>query len=40
MTDCLGKKQSFTIREEGDELRQSGQLSDGTKIEEKWQRVK
>jgi hypothetical protein len=40
MTDYLGKKQSFTINIEGDELRQSGQLSDGTKIEEKWQRVK
>jgi hypothetical protein len=37
---CLGKKQSFTIHIEGDELRQSGQLSDGTKIEEKWQQVK
>jgi hypothetical protein len=40
MTDYLGKKQSFTIHVEGDELRQSGQLSDGTKIAEKWQRVK
>ncbi len=40
MTDYLGKKQAFTIRVEGDKLRESGQLSDGTKIEEKWQRVK
>jgi len=40
MADYFGKKQSFTIHVEGDELRQSGQLSDGTKIEEKWQRVK
>jgi hypothetical protein len=40
MTDYFGKKQSFTIRVEGDKLHQSGQLSDGTKIEEVWQRVK
>jgi len=40
MTDYFGKKQSFTIRVEGDKLYQSGQLSDGTKIEEVWQRVK
>jgi len=40
MTDYLGKKQSFTIQLETDKLRQSGQLSDGTKIEEVWQRVK
>lgn len=40
MTDYLGKKQSFTIRVEGDKLHQSGQLSDGLKIEEVWQRVK
>ncbi len=40
MTDYFGKRQSFTIHVEGDQLRQSGQLSDGTKIEEKWQRVK
>jgi hypothetical protein len=40
MTDYLGKKQPFTIRVEGDKLHQSGQLSDGTKIEEVWQRVK
>jgi hypothetical protein len=40
MTAYLGKKQSFTIRVEGDKLHQSGQLSDGMKIEEVWQRVK
>jgi hypothetical protein len=40
MTDYFGKKQSFAIRVEGDKLHQSGQLSDGTKIEEVWQRVK
>jgi len=40
MTNYLGKEQSFTIRVEGDRLYQSGQLSDGTKIEEVWQRVK
>jgi WD40 repeat protein len=40
MTDYFGKKQAFTIRVEGDKLHQSGQLSDGTKIEEVWQRVK
>ncbi len=40
MTDYLGKKQPFTIRVEGDKLNQSGQLSDGMKIEEVWQRVK
>jgi hypothetical protein len=40
MTDYLGKKQSFNIRVEGDKLHQSGQLSDGTKVEEVWQRVK
>ena len=40
MTTYLGKPQSFTIRVEGDKLHQSGQLSDGTKIEEVWQRLK
>jgi hypothetical protein len=40
MTDYFGKKQSFTIRVEGDKLHQSGKLSDGTKVEEVWQRVK
>jgi hypothetical protein len=39
MTEYFGKRQSFTIRVEGDKLHQSGQLSDGTKIEEVWQRV-
>jgi hypothetical protein len=36
MTDYLGKKQSFTIKVEGGKLHQSGQLSDGLKIEEIW----
>jgi len=36
----LGKKQSFTIKVDGDKLHQSGQLSDGLKIEEIWQRLK
>ena len=40
MAAYLGKKQSFTIRVEGDKLHQSGQLSDGMKIEEVWERVK
>lgn len=40
MTDYFGKKQSFSIRVEGDKLHQSGQLSDGTKVEEVWRRVK
>jgi hypothetical protein len=40
MTDYLGKKQTFTMRVEADKLHQSGQLSDGTKLEEEWQRVK
>jgi len=40
MADYLGKKQSFTIQLERDELHQSGQLSDGTKMEEIWQRIK
>jgi hypothetical protein len=40
METYLGKKQVFTIRIDGDKLFQSGQLSDGLKIEEVWQRVK
>ncbi len=40
MDNYLGKKQPFTIRVEEDKLHQSGQLSDGTKIEEIWQRLK
>jgi hypothetical protein len=40
MTEYLGKSQSFTIRVEGEEFHQSGRLSDGTQIEEVWQRVK
>ncbi len=38
METYLGKKQEFTIRIDGDKLFQSGQLSDGLKIEEVWQR--
>jgi hypothetical protein len=40
MADYLGKKQTFTIQLESDKLHQSGQLSDGLKIEEIWKRVK
>jgi hypothetical protein len=40
MTEYLGKSQLFTLRVEGDRLHQSGRLSDGTQIEEVWQRVK
>jgi hypothetical protein len=40
METYLGKKQTFTIKVDGDKLRQSGQLSDGLKIEEVWQRLK
>lgn len=40
MEPYLGKAQKFTIRVEGDKLFQSGQLSDGLKIEENWVRVK
>lgn len=40
MMSYLGKKQVFTVRVEGDRLRQAGVLSDGLKIEEVWNRVK
>lgn len=40
METYLGKSQMFTIRVEGDKLFQSGELSDGLKIEENWERVK
>ena len=40
METYLGKKQPFTIKVNGDKLNQSGQLSDGLKIEEVWQRLK
>ena len=40
METYLGKKQSFTIKVDGDKLYQSGQLSDGLKIEEVWRRLK
>jgi len=40
MEAYLGKKQAFTIKIDGEKLTQSGQLSDGLKIEEVWRRVK
>jgi hypothetical protein len=40
MEPYLGKKQEFSIRIDGDEFFQTGQLSDGLKIEEIWERVK
>ena len=40
MEPYLGKAQKFTIRIEGDKLHQSGELSDGLRIEEVWERVK
>ena len=40
MEPYLAKKQVFTIKIDGDKLFQSGQLSDGLKIEEIWQRAK
>lgn len=40
METYMGKPQKFTIRVEGDKLYQSGELSDGLKIEEIWERVK
>ena len=40
MEAFLGKPQKFSIRIDGDTLHQSGQLSNGLKIEEKWTRVK
>ena len=40
MERYLGKQQTFAIKIDGDKLSQSGQLSDGLKIEEVWQRVK
>jgi hypothetical protein len=40
METYLGKSQKFTVRVEGDKLFQSGELSDGLKIEENWERVK
>src|SRR5438132_14223436 len=39
METYLGKKQSFTIKVDGDKLYQSGQLSDGLQIEEVGQRL-
>jgi hypothetical protein len=40
MESYLGKPQKFTVRVEGDKLYQSGELSDGLKIEEVWERLK
>lgn len=38
MDAYVGKPQKFTIKIEGDKLFQSGELSDGLKIEENWAR--
>jgi hypothetical protein len=40
MEEYAGKPQKFTVRVEGDKLMQSGELSNGFKIEEVWERVK
>jgi len=40
MEAYLGKPQKFTIKVQGDKLFQSGELSDGLKLEENWERVK
>jgi hypothetical protein len=40
MEEYAGKPQKFTVRVEGDKLTQSGELSDGMKLEEVWERVK
>jgi len=40
METYLGKAQKFTVKIEGDKLTQSGELSDGLKIQEIWKRVK
>jgi hypothetical protein len=40
MEAYLGKAQKFTAKVEGDKWTQSGELSDGMKLEEIWQRVK
>lgn len=40
VTDLIGKPQKFTDRIEGTQWHHSGLLSQGLKIEEKWERVK
>ena len=40
MEAFLGKPQKFTVKVEGDKLTQSGELSNGLKIEEIWERMK
>lgn len=40
MEAFVGKPQKFTIRVEGNKLHQSGELSNGLKIEEVWERMK
>ncbi len=40
MEDFLGKPQKFTVKVDGDKLTQSGELSNGLKIEEIWERMK
>jgi hypothetical protein len=38
--DLGGKEQPFTIRLDGDKFTQSGTLTNGTKIDETWRRIK
>lgn len=40
MEEFVGKVQKFTVRIEGDKWIHSGELSNGTKLEEVWRRVK
>ena len=40
MEAFLGKPQKFTVKIEGDKLTQAGELSNGLKIEEIWERMK
>ena len=40
MEGFLGKPQKFTVKVDGDKLTQSGELSNGLKIEEIWERMK
>lgn len=40
MEAFVGKPQKFTVKVEGDKLHQSGELSNGLKIEEVWERMK
>src|SRR5688500_14885584 len=40
MERFVGKPQKFTVRVEGDKLHQAGELSNGLKIEEVWERMR